>query len=192
MPFSIRENTTMNKNTSRRDFLKIGSGVLASVGGFARFGLMNAMAQTTSSYKALVCIFMAGGNDGHNTVVPQTQSEYNAYKSIRGSMALPDGNAKLLTVSTPGGTPYGLNDGLTSIFPYWAQQKLAVVANVGMLVNPTTRPQYLANSVPVPTNLFSHSDQTLQMQSGFPNTGAGTGWAGRMADAVQNINAAAN
>jgi uncharacterized protein (DUF1501 family) len=177
----------MNQNTSRRNFLRFG-GAFATAAGFSRFGLMNAFAQSASNYKALVCVFLFGGNDSHNMVVPQTQSAFNAYKSIRGSLALPDGNAKLLSVSAKNGTPYALNDGLTSIFPLWGQQKLAAVANVGMLVQPTSRPQYLAGTATVPTNLFSHADQQIAMQAGNAFGSGGTGWAGRIADAVQPMN----
>jgi uncharacterized protein (DUF1501 family) len=179
------------QNSSRRNFLRLG-GAFASAAAFSRFGMMNALAQTTPNYKALVCVFMFGGNDSHNMVVPQTQSEYNAYKSIRGTLALPDNNAKLLPVSALNGTPYALSDGLASIQPLWAQQKLAAVANVGMLVQPTSRAQYLAGTATVPTNLFSHSDQVIQMQAANPNGSGGTGWAGRVADAVQSMNGAAS
>src|SRR5437762_6170608 len=178
-------------NSSRRNFLRF-SGAFATAAGFSRFGMMNAFAQGASDYKALVCIFLFGGNDSHNMVVPQTQSAFNAYKSIRGSLALPDGNAKLLSVSAKDGTPYGLNDGLNSIYPLWAQQKLAVVANVGMLVQPTFRTQYVAGTATVPTNLFSHADQVIAMQAGNPNGSGGTGWAGRVADAVQPLNGASS
>src|SRR5438128_1446369 len=118
---------------TRRDFLK-----MAALAPLARYGAMNALAQT-SDYKALVCIFMLGGNDGNSLIVPQTQSEYNNYKAIRGSLALPDTNVKLLPVTAMNGTPYALSDGLALIQPFWAQNKLAVVANVGMLVQPTSR-----------------------------------------------------
>ena len=176
----------MKNTNSRRDFLRVGGG-LAAAAGFSRFGLMNAFAQSASNYKALVCVFLFGGNDSHNMLVPQAQAQFNAYKSIRGSLALPDGNAKLLPVSAKDGTPYALNDGLASVHPLWAQQKLAAVANVGMLVQPTTRQQYLTGAT-VPTNLFSHSDQVIQMQAGNPNGSGGTGWAGRVADSVQSMN----
>lgn len=160
---------------------------------FARLGRMNALAQgAPPDYKALVCIFLVGGNDGHNTLIPLAQSEYNAYKAARKSLALPDGNGPVVQVSTPSGAPYGLNPGLTAIHPLWAQGKLAVAANVGMLVQPVTRAQFLANAVPVPTNLFSHSDQIVQMQSGIPSSSGGTGWGARAADALQPMNAAAN
>jgi uncharacterized protein (DUF1501 family) len=178
---------TYPTHTSRRSFLRT-TGSLATVAGLGRFSQMNALAQSASDYKALVCIFMFGGNDSHNMVVPQSQSAYAAYQSIRGSLALPDANAKLLPVTAADGTPYALNNGLVAIQPYWAQQKFAIVANTGMLVGPTTRAQYLAASAPVPTNLFSHSDQVVAMQTDIPNGSAGTGWAGRVADAVQPLN----
>jgi len=156
-------------------------------------GAVNALAQNgASDYKALVCVFLLGGNDGNNMVVPLTQADYDAYRAARGGLALPDVSARLLAVeSNADGKPYGLNDGLTAIHPLWAQGKLAVVANMGNLVKPTTRAEYLANANPVPTNLFSHSDQMAQMQSGYPNTGGGTGWAGRVADAANGLNGAA-
>ena len=172
---------------TRRDFLKT-----ASVAGMLRFGAMNAMAQTATDYKALVCVFMFGGNDGNNLVVPQLSSEYNAYLSIRGSLALPNGDITLLPVTAVNGTPYGLTNGLAKIHPFWAQNKLAVVANTGMLVQPTTRAQYVSKTAKLPTNLFSHSDQVVQVQSGIPSTAASTGWAGRVADAVAAMNAGKN
>jgi uncharacterized protein (DUF1501 family) len=170
-------------NSSRRDFLK-----MATLAGAARFGAMNALAQAPTDYRALVCVFLFGGNDSNNMIVPQAQSEYNAYRSIRGGLALPDTSAQLLTVNAASGTPYAVSNGLADIHPLWGQQKFAVVANVGMLVQPTTRAQFLANSVPLPSNLFSHSDQILQMQAGAPNTGVGSGWAGRVADAMASAN----
>ena len=169
----------MHMNT-RRNFLKT-----ASVGGMLRFGAMNAMAQAATDYKALVCIFMFGGNDGNNVVVPQTSLEFNAYRAIRGSLAL----TSLLPVTARNGAPYALTDGLAKIHPFWAQNKLAVVANVGMLAEPTTRAQYESKAVQLPTNLFSHSDQTVQMQASSPSSSASTGWAGRVADAVAGLNA---
>jgi uncharacterized protein (DUF1501 family) len=170
---------------SRRQLLNgIGNAAFLSV-----FGRMNALAQSVPpDYKALVCVFLAGGSDGHNTVVPLTQSEFNAYKSARGSLALPDGNGALLTVQTPDGTPFGFNPGLQALYPLWGQGRLAVLANTGMLVQPVTRTEFLANSVPLPTNLFSHSDQIQQMQSGIPSTSGGTGWGGRAADVIQPLN----
>jgi len=181
---------THSMHATRRTFLRR-AGALTTVAGFSRFGLMNALAQNASDYKALVCIFMLGGNDSHNMLVPQSPAAYTSYLQIRGSLALPDGNAKLLPVSATDGTPYAVTDGLAAIQPLWGAGRLAAVANVGMLVQPTTRAQYLAGAVTVPTNLFSHADQVQEMQAGDANGSGGTGWAGRVADAVQAMNGAA-
>lgn len=178
---------------SRRQFLEK-TMLLAGATGLARVGLLNARAQTSpsssSDYKALVCVFLLGGNDGHNTIVPLNGPALTAYRAARGSLALPDTNTQVLPVVAKDGTPYGLNSGLAALHPLWAQGKLAAVANLGMLVKPTTRSQYLGASVGLPTNLFSHSDQILSMQAGDPNGSGGSGWAGRVADATRSHNAA--
>ncbi len=168
---------------TRRRFLREASALL----GAAALGSA-AQAQSAAPYKALVCIFLFGGNDGHNTVVPMSTAAYNAYKSLRGGLALPGNDATLVQVATPSGVPYGFNSGLNAIVPLWGQGKLAVLANVGMLARPMTRQQYLDGSVKAPTQLFSHSDQIVQMQAGDPNGSGGTGWAGRAADQVQSQN----
>jgi uncharacterized protein (DUF1501 family) len=181
--------TTSNR-TSRRALFQLGLGG-AAMATVSRLGLTNAWAQAAPDYKALVCIFLSGGHDGHNLIVPQSQVAFEAYRRARGGLALPDNNTRLHQVVTKAGTPYGFNDGLAALGPLWTQEKLAVVANVGMLVQPTTREQFLARSVPLPSNLFSHSDQIVQNQTGDANGSGGTGWAGRAADALQTMNNAA-
>lgn len=177
---------------SRRSFLQKTS-LLAAATGFGRIGLLNAHAQSAPSsgedYKALVCVFMLGGNDGHNTLVPLTGAARAQYLAGRGSLALPNQDTQLLPVSAKNGTPFGLNSGLAALHPLWADGKLAAVANVGMLVKPTTRPDYLGATVGLPTNLFSHSDQVIAMQAGDPAGSGGSGWAGRIADATRGLNA---
>lgn len=174
-------------NTSRRSLLKLATGAFAPLAGFSRYGMMNAYAQA-NDYKALVCVFLSGGNDGHNMIVPQNAAQFNLYKAIRGSLALPDNSAKLLPFTPLNGTPYAFSDGLSAIQPLFSQGKMAVVANVGNIVQPTTRAQYLAASVSVPTNLFSHADQIVQMQTATPGGSSGTGWAGRVADSLNGLN----
>jgi uncharacterized protein (DUF1501 family) len=177
---------------TRRTFLQK-TALLAAATGLSRVGILNARAQTTTStdYKALVCVFMLGGNDGHNMLVPLNGAAHTAYLNARGTLAIPDQNTGVLAVSAKDGTPYGLNSGLSSLYPLWAQGKMAAIANMGMLVTPTTRPQYLGATVGLPTNLYSHSDQLISMQAGNPFGSGGTGWAGRVADATRNYNAAA-
>jgi uncharacterized protein (DUF1501 family) len=167
---------------SRRALLAQGSALL----GATTAGL--AQAQTADPYKALVCVFLLGGNDGHNMVVPLEPTAYAAYRSIRGGLALPDVNTQLLPVQTPQGVPYGLNNGLQAIAPLWPQGRLAVLANVGMLAQPVTRAQVLAGNARLPSNLFSHSDQIVQMQTGDANGSGGTGWGGRSMDRVLAMN----
>lgn len=177
---------------TRRTFIRH-STLVATAGatGLARLSQINAHAQAAASdYKALVCVFMLGGNDGHNLIVPLNGPENAAFHDARGSLALPDQSAQLLEVMTKGGVPFGLNSGLAALHPLWAQGQLAAIANVGLLVRPTTRAQYLASSVGLPSNLFSHSDQTISTQAGNPFGSGGTGWAGRIADATRSLNAA--
>jgi uncharacterized protein (DUF1501 family) len=178
---------------SRRKFLSISCRSLASAGAagaFSRFGLMNAMAQGGSNYKALVCIFLFGGNDGNNTVVPfvTPSQSYQNYLNVRQGLALAQGS--LLPIPAQGGlSTYGMHPKLAEVQQLYLQKKVAILANVGMLVKPVTRPQYLAQAVAVPQNLFSHSDQQDQWQTSFPNSFSPTGWAGRTADIVQPMNA---
>jgi uncharacterized protein (DUF1501 family) len=177
---------------SRRKFLSVSCRSLATIGTaglFSRFGMMNAMAQSSPNYKALVCVFLLGGNDGNNTIVPilTANQNYQGYAGVRQGLALAQ-NTLLPIPAQKGANTYGLHPRLVEIQQIYLQKKAAIVANVGMLVKPTTRAQYIAQSVPVPQNLFSHSDQQDQWQTSFTNSFSATGWAGRAADAVQALN----
>ncbi|MFN7985417.1 MAG: DUF1501 domain-containing protein [Vicinamibacterales bacterium] len=170
--------------TRRQLLTGLGSTALLSF-----LGKVNAFAQAAPpDYKALVCVFLSGGNDSHNMVVPLNGPDYAAYKSARGSLALPDLNGALINVVNTDGKPYGLNPGLIALQPLWNQGALGILANTGMLVQPVTRAQFLSSAVPVPTNLFSHSDQVQQIQTGIPSSSGGTGWGGRAADVIKPLN----
>jgi uncharacterized protein (DUF1501 family) len=169
---------------SRRNFLQLGAG-FGMLAGLGKFNL--AGAAQAPDYKALVCVFLFGGNDGHNTVVPLAQSEYSAYAGKRGGLAL--GGNQLLPVTTATGGQFALNYGLAEMQPLFQQGKLAVVANTGILAEPTSLQQYQQQSVQLPTQLFSHSDQIVQMQAGVPSAAAASGWGGRIADLMQANNA---
>ncbi len=179
---------------SRREFLKDtvrSVTALGAAGAMARFIEMNALAATGSGYQALVCVFLLGGNDGHNTVIPiaTAQQNYSQYQQYRGGLALPQ--ASLLPIAN-GGETYGLHPSLVELQALYNQGKAAVLANVGMLVQPITRAQYLGNnSAIVPASLFSHSDQSNQWQTAIPNGIAGSGWGGRITDLLQGQNAGA-
>ena len=154
-----------------------------------RFGMVNALAQsTTPNYKALVCIFLFGGNDGNNLIVPL--NAYTAYAKARSLLALPQ-NTLLPVAAATGNVPYGLHPNLTGIQQLFNLKKAAIVANVGTLVQSLTRDAY-QNPKPgvlIPYNLFSHSDQQTEWQTGIPKAGAPSGWGGRVADAVAFMNA---
>ncbi len=171
----------MKQDFSRRNFLKLtaSTSLVAALGQFE-----SAAAAQAVDYKALVCIFLFGGNDGHNMVIPLAASEFPTYQAKRGGLAL-TGN-HLLPITTTNGGQYAFNYGLVEMQQLFQQGKLAVIANTGMLNQPTTQQQYAQNSVPLPTQLFSHSDQVVQMQTGLA---ANTGWGGRICDAVQANNA---
>jgi uncharacterized protein (DUF1501 family) len=178
---------------SRREFLKDtlrSVTALGAVGSMAKFGEMNALA-AGSNYQALVCVFLLGGNDGHNTVIPITtaQQNYSQYQQYRGGLAIPQ--SSLLPIAN-GSDTYGLHPSLVEIQGLYNQGNAAVLANVGMLVQPITRALYLTNnSATVPSALFSHSDQSSQWQTGIPSGTGSSGWGGRITDLLQTQNSGA-
>lgn len=179
-------------NQSRRKFLwQTGCGVSAAalLSSFESLAQVNDLATAATDYRALVCIFMFGGNDGNNTVVPYTN--YAAYNAIRGANSginIPQAN--LLKVSAASqGADFGLHPNLAELQALYTQGKLAVMSNVGTLVRPVSRTEYL-NGAPHPENLFSHSDQQNQWQTANTSSvsGAPTGWGGRTADQTASLN----
>ncbi len=174
---------------SRRGFLKTtcctaAAGVAAA--SFGRLGLVNAMAQTGADYKALVCIFLFGGNDANNLIVPLSSSDYNNYAKIRAGLALPQGQLLPVTPKTLN-LPYGFHPKFAEVQALFNQGQLALLANAGTLVQPTTRDQYLQGLANVPQNLYSHADQQQQMQTASLNTFGEVGWGGKLADKMQSI-----
>ncbi len=171
-----------------RGFIRIGA---ASVGTLALrpFGLLPALAQSGPDYRALVCVFLFGGNDSNNMVIPMDDTSYKAYLSLRGILAL-TGKDLTSIVNTASGVPYAFHAKLADLASLFATKELAVVANVGPLVQPLTRDQYQHQQAPIPANLFSHADQQTEWQTSVAQGHAATGWAGRAADyiASQNIN----
>src|SRR5215510_15258999 len=125
---------------SRREFLRrcacstLSAAALAS--GIDRFGLVQAFAQGVS-YRALVCIFLGGGNDGNNMVVPLDAAGYGAYAAIRQAAGLAVAEANLLPVQPRSiGMPFGLHPSLAAVHPLFADGRLAIVTNVGPLIQP--------------------------------------------------------
>ncbi len=187
---------------TRREFVR-GCCAAASMGVFAsfsRFGLLNALAAAPADYKALVCIFLFGGNDGNNLIVPiagtpGTGFSYADYLAIRadqsnGGLALTQAQLLPVTAKTaqPSGTKdFGFHPALQQMQALFQQNRVAVVANVGALVEPITRTEYLNKTKQRPDNLFSHSDQQQQWQTAELTGFGTTGWAGRTADKIRTI-----
>jgi len=176
---------------SRRDFLRTALQSATALGAMSAFGRINALASGGSGYQALVCIYLTGGNDGHNTVIPLTtaQQNYSLYQQGRQTLAL--AQSSLLPIMN-GSDSYGLHPSMPEIQALYNQGHAAVLANVGNLVQPITRSAYLSNnSAQVPVALFSHSDQTGQWQSAIPDGTGSTGWGGRTMDLLASQNAGA-
>ncbi|NJD07589.1 MAG: DUF1501 domain-containing protein [Methylococcaceae bacterium] len=174
---------------SRRRFLKsLGGGALGAasfLSGADRLFQMNAWADPTGGpyddYKALVCVFLYGGNDANNMVIPYADADYQAYKEARGNLAFE--HAALLPLKAADNTTtLALHPNLTGLQSLWAGGKLAILSNVGPLVYPfASRNDYLKRSVQTPYQLFSHSDQQAAWQSSDARGSATTGWGGRLA-----------
>ena len=175
---------------TRRDFIRLSccsAATLSALAGLGRFGMMSALAAgpTCTDYKALVCIFLFGGNDSNNLIVPM-DSRFSQYQTARGGTATGSLALSQSSLHPLGSTgAYGMHPSATELATLYNSNNLAVLANVGTLIKPfSSKTDYLNKLVQAPDNLFSHSDQQDQWQtvqlSGVPSTG----WAGRMADAI--------
>src|SRR5579872_4593338 len=151
--------------------------------------LMNAaMAQSNvTDYKALVCVFLQGGNDSNNMIVPTITSEYNNYATLRSAVALPQSSLLAISSLVNDGHDYGLHPCMPELQTLFGESKLAVLFNTGTLVFPMTRAQYLGGILQKPPQLFSHSDQQTQWQTSVPNAPPSSGWGGRCADLLAAV-----
>ena len=181
-------------NILRRQFLTQLT-ALSTTASMSSLSLMNALAQAApgEDYKALVCVFLFGGNDGNNTIIPVEASEYAAYAGARGAqadggVAIPQAELVALTPAT-GSVRFGLNPALADLQALWNDGALAALFNVGTLVEPITKAQYLSG--PKPESLFSHSDQQSQWQASLSSAPSRTGWGGRLADRLASTNTTA-
>jgi uncharacterized protein (DUF1501 family) len=181
-------------NISRRDFIRrvacAGVGTAAMTSAISQLRWMNAaVAQSNiTDYKALVCIFLQGGNDSNNLVIPTIQSQYNNYASIRTPvLAIPQSAVLGVTSLNPDGNAYGLHPSCPELQTLFGEGKLAFLFNTGTLVYPITRAQYLAGTVEQPPQLFSHADQQTQWQTSIPDQPPTTGWGGRIADLMNSV-----
>ncbi len=179
--------------TTRRDFLRNSAcalGGMAMASSLDSFGTIHALTpQGATDYKALVCIFMNGGNDGNNLLVDLGQ--YAAYSAARGAagLAIPQSGANsFLPLSPSSGGSYGLHPSMPEVKALFDQGRLAILANNGPLVEPLTRSTYQNGTGKKPLQLFSHSDQVGLFQTAIANNVSQTGWGGRIADKTFGLN----
>lgn len=184
-------------NQSRREFLRTVA-KLSVAGGATPFavnlaGIGAAAAQTANDYRALVCVFLFGANDHNNTVMPYDTANFNAYTAARAGLTRTQADMLPLDPATPltgpnAGRQFALPKEMAPLKTLWDQNKLAIVANVGTLIEPATKLQFQNASVPLPPKLFSHNDQQSIWQASAPE-GARYGWGGRMGDLLASRNA---
>ena len=173
-----------SKTQSRRDFLRVALGsALGSSGLYGATASLQvaqaapSLAERLDDYKALVCVFLKGGNDSFNMVIPNTDSAYDTYSQSRSDIAL--AREDLLVLGDSG---FGMNPDSAGFASLFEQQKLAVIANVGSLVEPATKQSILDGDTVLPPQLFSHNDQQRLWMTGDSLGDSPTGWAGRLAD----------
>ncbi len=177
---------------SRRFFLQ-GCSALGTLGLTSTIGnlrLINAAAAAESGlgdYKALVCVFLYGGNDSMNLLVPTSEPEYGIYAQDRQNLALPKGS--LLNMGDLGdGRTFGMPPETSALRDLFNEGALAFAANVGTLLYPMTKADYLNKTLPRPPQLYSHNDQQHQWQTSIPDLTERSGWGGKMADLLYNLN----
>ena len=198
---SRNKKTPPHMDPSRRDFLWKGAcaaltatGIVSTINDLRLINAATAAGATVATdYKALVCIFLFGGNDGNNVLIPTDSTRYAQYSSARGVLALPapgqtNGVLPLNATNVPTGQTYGIHPNFANVAGLFNSGKAAVLANVGTLLAPVTRAQYLAGSVALPPQLFSHSDQQLEWQTSLEDQPPKTGWGGRSADLLYSLN----
>ncbi|MBK9116350.1 MAG: DUF1501 domain-containing protein [Betaproteobacteria bacterium] len=181
-------------NINRRKFLTSTGAVTAStlVGNLGSWGIESANAQGGPAYRAMVCVFLFGGNDSNNMIVPYTDyAEYAAVRTPASNVALTQ--AQLIQFSAPSnGKTYGFHPSMSSVAPHYTSGKMAVIANAGTLIRPMTRDQYRTGGAAYrPPNLFSHSDQQDAHNGLVIGQPVRTGWGGRYADRLVAANAGA-
>jgi len=195
-----RPQTEYQKEMTRRDFFRraacAGVGMTAMYCTIRDLRLINAASASSlppgTDYRALVCLFLNGGNDSNNLLIPMESgsSGYTAYQTARQNLAIPQASLLQLNPLTSDGHTYGIHPQCTELQTFFNSGQLAFIANVGTLVQPITRTQYLANPriVPIPPQLFSHNDQVYQWMTSIPDQDSRTGWGGRLADLVNSMN----
>jgi uncharacterized protein (DUF1501 family) len=168
------------------------TGLLSAMGTLRLFNASLSAQTLPDDNKALVCLFLFGGNDSNNMVVPRDADGHAAYAAARGILALE--RSSLLPINTPSsdGRQYGLHPRMATLQNLYNQGKMAIIGNVGTLVAPLTKEAYLNGGAAVPPFLFSHADQQVQWQTSVPDSLKKTGWGGRLAELKHALNSGSN
>ena len=180
---------------SRRKFIgsacaAVGAtGLLSALAQLRMIGAVAADASTSTDYKALVCLFLYGGNDSNNVLIPYDTSDYASYAAQRTALAIPQNTLLPISPKTTDGRSWAFHPSMVELQGLFGAGNLAILANAGSLVQPVTLTQYNSgNAAFLPPQLFSHADQQVQWQSSIPDQPFQTGWGGRLADLVNAIN----
>jgi uncharacterized protein (DUF1501 family) len=182
---------------TRRTFLRQGScaaissvPILNTLLNLRMAGSLAAATPASNEYRALVCIFLTGGNDSYNMLVPRSNPHYATYAAARSNLALPQ--SSLLPINPtnlPAGLQLGIHPGMPQVQSTFEAGRAAFIANIGTLLDPIVTPaSFSAGSVALPLGLFSHSDQIEQWQTSTPDIRSSRGWAGRAADLLRDLN----
>jgi uncharacterized protein (DUF1501 family) len=175
---------------SRRHFLRTaGLGLSSLALGCGRSDPPGAPSLRFADYRALVCVFLYGGNDGYNLLVPVTPEKYDPYARVRLSLAVPREQLLPLAGRAADGAQYGLHPACERLWELATRGRAAVLANVGSLSHPTSRSDVASGRVP--DRLFSHNDQQDQWQTAQADSASFSGWAGRIADVMTDVNRSA-
>ena len=173
------------KTLNRRQILKAGAAAAFAASPGAAFAQGVGLPAPFSDYRALVCVFLFGGNDSFNMLVPRSGAEYNVYAASRQNLAIDQAALLPINPLTPDGAAYGLHPSMAGMQRKFEEGAAALVSNVGPLLAPTTKAAFESRSVPLPPQLFSHNDQQDQWHSLKGATVSKTGWAGRVADLIR-------
>ena len=179
----------LKKHKSRRDFLKLSA--MAAMGMATPFTAINRMKGMSSllpsppftDYKALVCLFLHGGNDSYNMLMPKSGSAYTDYQNTRSNLALD--SSEMLGIESD---VFGVHPSMPNVRQMYQDSELAFICNSGTLIEPTTKQEYLDGTKPLPLGLFSHLDQFNHWQTALPGTRTNIGWAGKVADMIGGDN----
>lgn len=184
-------------NFTRRNFLRNAS--LASFGlttassslfklNALRASMQDFTASAPDDYKALVCLFKAGGNDSFNMLMPHGQAEYNEYATTRSNLAIDREDMLPLDFTSAQGKQFSVHPEMEGVQQLFNNEDLCFVTNVGTMIHPVTKTEFEDKLVPLPLGLFSHSDQISQWETAYPHQRVYNGWGGKLAEMFGSMN----